>query len=205
MQLEIGKVYDGKVKGIAQYGAFVEIEGAGTGMVHISEIANTFVKDVKDYLKENQEVKVKVLSISDDGKIGLSIKKAAENQNEQQQPRVPKPRPERKPNVWEPKKKPPMSELGFEEMLTRFKQNSEEKSVHSKETPNARTVQEENNNIEYPMLLSIGYFSFPRFLKKAWQKLLLRCSFNRYIFIRLDRQLNLCLKNLAKAFTSLFI
>ncbi|MFR0880641.1 MAG: S1 RNA-binding domain-containing protein [Oscillospiraceae bacterium] len=127
MQLEIGKVYDGKVKGIAQYGAFVEIEGAGTGMVHISEIANTFVKDVKDYLKENQEVKVKVLSISDDGKIGLSIKKAAENQNEQQQPRAPKPRPERKPNVWEPKKKPPMSELGFEEMLTRFKQNSEEK------------------------------------------------------------------------------
>ena len=127
MQLEIGKVYDGKVKGIAQYGAFVEIEGAGTGMVHISEIANTFVKDVKDYHKENQEVKVKVLSISDDGKIGLSIKKAAENQNEQQQPRAPKPRPERKPNVWEPKKKPPMSELGFEEMLTRFKQNSEEK------------------------------------------------------------------------------
>ena len=127
MQLEIGKVYDGKVKGIAQYGAFVEIEGARTGMVHISEIANTFVKDVKDYLKENQEVKVKVLSISDDGKIGLSIKKAAENQNEQQQPRAPKPRPERKPNVWEPKKKPPMSELGFEEMLTRFKQNSEEK------------------------------------------------------------------------------
>ena len=127
MQLEIGKVYDGKVKGIAQYGAFVEIEGAGTGMVHISEIANTFVKDVKDYLKENHEVKVKVLSISDDGKIGLSIKKAAENQNEQQQPRAPKPRPERKPNVWEPKKKPPMSELGFEEMLTRFKQNSEEK------------------------------------------------------------------------------
>ena len=127
MQLEIGKVYDGKVKGIAQYGAFVEIEGAGTGMVHISEIANTFVKDVKDYLKENQEVKVKVLSISDDGKIGLSIKKAAENQNEQQQPRAPKPRPERKPNVWEPKKKPPMSELGFEEMLTRFKQKKKKK------------------------------------------------------------------------------
>ena len=78
---------------------------------------------------------------------------------------------------------------------------AKKKSVHSKETPNARTVQEENNNIEYPMLKSIGYFSFPRFLKKAWQKLLIRCSFNRYIFIRLDRQLNLCLKNLAKAFS----
>lgn len=124
MQLEIGKIYDGKVKGIAQYGAFVEIEGAGTGMVHISEIANSFVKDVKDYLSENQIVKVKVLSISDDGKIGLSIKKANENAEEQLKPTK---RPERKPNVWEPKKKPPVTELGFEEMLTRFKQNSEEK------------------------------------------------------------------------------
>ena len=57
----------------------------------------------------------------------LPLSPQAENQNEQQQPRAPKPRPERKPNVWEPKKKPPMSELGFEEMLTRFKQNSEEK------------------------------------------------------------------------------
>ena len=124
MQLEIGKIYDGKVKGIAQYGAFVEIEGAGTGMVHISEIANSFVKDVKDYLSENQIVKVKVLSISDDGKIGLSIKKANENDEEQLKPTK---RPERKSNVWEPKKKPPVTELGFEEMLTRFKQNSEEK------------------------------------------------------------------------------
>lgn len=124
MQLEIGKIYDGKVKGIAQYGAFVEIEGAGTGMAHISEIANSFVKDVKDYLSENQIVKVKVLSISDDGKIGLSIKKANENDEEQLKPTK---RPERKPNVWEPKKKPPVTELGFEEMLTRFKQNSEEK------------------------------------------------------------------------------
>ena len=68
MQLEVGKIYDGKVKGIAQYGAFVEIEGAGTGMVHISEIANSFVKDGKDYLTENQEVKVKVLNIGEDGK-----------------------------------------------------------------------------------------------------------------------------------------
>lgn len=124
MQLEIGKIYDGKVKGIAQYGAFVEIEGAGTGMVHISEIANSFVKDVKDYLTENQSVKVKVLSIGDDGKIGLSIKKAVEDAEE-----MPKPakRPERKLNVWEPKKKPPVTELGFEEMMARFKQNSEEK------------------------------------------------------------------------------
>ena len=124
MELEVGKIYDGKVKGIAQYGAFVEIEGAGTGMVHISEIANSFVKDVKDYLTENQQVKVKVLSIDEKGKIALSIKKASDTNEEQLKPVK---KQERKPNVWEPKKKPPVSELGFEEMLTRFKQNSEEK------------------------------------------------------------------------------
>lgn len=126
MELEIGKIYEGKVKGIAQYGAFVEIEDAGTGMVHISEIANSFVKDVKDYLTENQKVKVKVLNIDENGKIALSIKKAV---SENEKPLKPAKRQERnyKPNVWEPKKKPPVSELGFEEMLTRFKQNSEEK------------------------------------------------------------------------------
>lgn len=124
MELEVGKVYDGKVKGIAQYGAFIEIENAGTGMVHISEIANSFVRDVKDYLTEGQQIRVKVLTIDENGKIGLSIKKAVENKEEQLKPAK---RPERKPNVWEPKKKPPVSELGFEEMLTRFKQNSEEK------------------------------------------------------------------------------
>lgn len=133
MQLEIGKIYEGKVKGIAQYGAFVEIAGtSSTGMVHISEIANTFVKDVKDYLKENQEVKVKVLAINDDGKISLSIKKAMDNQ-EQTSDKKPRRRlersdkGERRANVWEPKKKPPVEELGFEDMLNRFKQSSEEK------------------------------------------------------------------------------
>ncbi|MCI8776697.1 MAG: S1 RNA-binding domain-containing protein [Oscillospiraceae bacterium] len=136
MQLEVGKIYDGKVKGIAQYGAFIEIDGAGTGMVHISEIANSFVKDVNDYLKEGQEVKVKVLNINDDGKIALSIKKANENAEEQLRPAK---RPERRPNVWEPKKKPPVTELGFEDMLTRFKQNSEEKICALKRNTERKT------------------------------------------------------------------
>lgn len=136
MQLEVGKIYDGKVKGIAQYGAFIEIDGAGTGMVHISEIANSFVKDVNDYLKEGQEVKVKVLNINEDGKIALSIKKANENSEEQLRPAK---RPERRPNVWEPKKKPPVTELGFEDMLTRFKQNSEEKICALKRNTERKT------------------------------------------------------------------
>ncbi|MBP3271190.1 MAG: S1 RNA-binding domain-containing protein [Ruminococcus sp.] len=76
MQLEVGKIYEGKVTGITKFGAFVEIEKGTTGMVHISEIANTYVNEITDHIQEGQTVKVKVLSLGDNGKIGLSIKKA---------------------------------------------------------------------------------------------------------------------------------
>ena len=79
MQPEVGKIYEGKVTGITKFGAFVELEPGVTGMVHISEVANTFVNEIKDHLTEGQAVKVKVLSVSDEGKISLSIKKAEEN------------------------------------------------------------------------------------------------------------------------------
>ena len=78
MQLEIGKIYDGKVTGITKFGAFVELEPGTTGMVHISEVANTFVNEIKDHLQEGQTVKVKVLTIGDDKKISLSIKQTVE-------------------------------------------------------------------------------------------------------------------------------
>ena len=131
MQLEIGKIYSGKVKGITQYGAFVDIDGGGTGMVHISEIANTYVSDIREHLTENQEVKVKVIGINEAGKVSLSIKKAADAAPAQQQ-RGGK-RPEKaqqrnpKPNIWEPKKQIPQSEMTFEDMMSRFKQSSEER------------------------------------------------------------------------------
>ncbi len=133
MQLEIGKIYEGKVKGITQYGAFVDIDGGGTGMVHISEIANTYVSEIRDHLTENQQVKVKVIGINEAGKVSLSIKKAVENPQPQGQNQNRNNNRRRndaqrsKPNVWEPKKTVPMSELSFEDMLTRFKQNSEER------------------------------------------------------------------------------
>ncbi|MCH5193944.1 MAG: S1 RNA-binding domain-containing protein [Oscillospiraceae bacterium] len=79
MQPEVGKIYEGKVTSITKFGAFVELEPGVTGMVHISEVANTFVNEIKDHLAEGQEVKVKVLSVSEEGKISLSIKKAEEN------------------------------------------------------------------------------------------------------------------------------
>ncbi len=130
MQLEIGKIYTGKVKGITQYGAFVDIDGGGSGMVHISEIANTFVNEIRDHLTEGQEVKVKVIGINEAGKVSLSIKKAADNDGETQE-RRPRPAPNKerrsKPLIWEPKKTVPQSEMSFEDMMSHFKQSSEER------------------------------------------------------------------------------
>lgn len=76
MQLEVGSILEGKVTGILKFGAFVDLGGGKSGMVHISEVSNTFVNDIKDVLAVGQTVKVKVMTIGEDGKISLSIKKA---------------------------------------------------------------------------------------------------------------------------------
>ena len=78
MQLEVGAILEGKITGITKFGAFVELGQGNTGMVHISEVAPTFVKEITDFVTEGQTVKVKVLSVGQDGKISLSMKKAAD-------------------------------------------------------------------------------------------------------------------------------
>lgn len=134
MQLEVGKIYEGKVTAITKFGAFVELEPGTTGMVHISEVANTFVSEIKDHLTEGQTVKVKVLAVNEGGKISLSIKKAVDN---------PPPRRENSGNNKRPfnnnnrhfdggskpvqEKAPQTPEAAFEDMLNKFKQNSEER------------------------------------------------------------------------------
>ena len=80
MELQVGSILTGKVTTITKFGAFVALEGGGSGLVHISEIANTFVNDVHDFLQEGQAVKVMVLS-AENGKINLSIKKAQPKEN----------------------------------------------------------------------------------------------------------------------------
>ena len=75
MEPQVGSILEGKVTTITKFGAFVAFEGGKSGLVHISEIANTFVNDVHDFLQEGQTVKVMVLS-NENGKINLSIKKA---------------------------------------------------------------------------------------------------------------------------------
>jgi len=76
MEFAVGSVLEGKVTGITKFGAFVSLPGDRSGLCHISEIAYTYVNDVKDYLQEGQSVKVKVIGIDDSGRINLSIKKA---------------------------------------------------------------------------------------------------------------------------------
>ena len=139
MQLEVGNIVEGKVTGITKFGAFVELPGGKTGMVHISEVAPTFVNEIRDHVTENQVVKVKVLTISEEGKISLSIKKAMDrpepaprrnNNNNGFRPNrgnnTPPPRPDRPDQFdWNAKKK--NENMSFEDMLSKFKQTSDDK------------------------------------------------------------------------------
>lgn len=78
MALEVGAIVEGKVSGITGFGAFVDLPEGKTGLVHISEVARNYVKDIKEHLTVGQVVKVKVLTMEPGGKISLSIKKAIE-------------------------------------------------------------------------------------------------------------------------------
>ncbi len=74
MELTVGTVLEGKVKSIASFGAFISLPENKTGMVHISEVSNTYVSDIRQHLTEGQDVKVMVIG-TDNGKINLSIKR----------------------------------------------------------------------------------------------------------------------------------
>ncbi|WP_028254998.1 S1 domain-containing RNA-binding protein [Veillonella magna] len=74
MAIEVGSVLEGTVTGITKFGAFVDLGNKQTGLVHISEVANEYVEDIHDFLKEQDKVKVKVLGVDEKGKVSLSIK-----------------------------------------------------------------------------------------------------------------------------------
>ena len=74
MELTVGAVLEGKIKSITNFGAFVALPENKTGMVHISEVANAYVSDIRQHLTEGQDVKVMVIG-TENGKINLSIKR----------------------------------------------------------------------------------------------------------------------------------
>ena len=90
MAIEVGMILEGKVSGITKFGAFVDLPDSKTGMVHISEVAPTFINEISDYVKVGQEVKVKVLALND-GKISLSMKQALPKEQQQQRKRSDRP------------------------------------------------------------------------------------------------------------------
>lgn len=118
MEFAVGAVLEGKVTGITKFGAFVALEGGKSGLVHISEIANSYVSSVEDYLKVGQTVKVRVLNIGEGGKINLSIKRAEEKPSH--------PTPERREDRAQ-SARPAQTQASddFEDRLKRFMQESD--------------------------------------------------------------------------------
>lgn len=128
MELAVGTIVSGKVTTITKFGAFVALPGRTSGLVHISEVAAAFVSDVHEFLTEGQEVQVKILAISPEGKISLSIKQA---QPQQVQP-VTRPTNRPQPGTERPVSRPTVpapapSEPSFEDKLKQFMTVSDSK------------------------------------------------------------------------------
>lgn len=122
MQLEVGSNLEGKITGVTNFGAFVQLEGGKSGLVHISEIAVNYVKQIEDHVKVGDNVKVKVVSISPEGKISLSIKKVLEEERENAKNN---PRPADVGMFTSSQNQ----EMSFEDKMNKFKLDSDEKML----------------------------------------------------------------------------
>ena len=111
MPLAVGQITEGKVTGITNFGAFIELEPGLTGLVHISEVADVYVKDIKEFIKLYDMVRVKILSMQE-GKVGLSIRQAQE--------------------------KPRQNKQNFEDKLARFMKDSDERQSTLKKNTDSK-------------------------------------------------------------------
>ncbi len=118
MPVKVGSILEGIVTGITNFGAFIQLPDGETGLVHISEVARVYVKDIRDFLKEKDKVTVKVISVDPQGKIGLSIKQVSPLGDD-----------------FTRHKKP---DISFEEKLARFLKESEEKHQHLRRSQEAK-------------------------------------------------------------------
>jgi len=121
MEITIGSLVEGSVTRITAFGAFVDLGNGTSGLIHISEIAHAYVKDINEYLKVGDTVKVKVVSMDAPGKIGLSLKQA----------QAPPPPPERKEQPFAAPRQAERS-VSFEDKLARFMKDSNDKLVELK-------------------------------------------------------------------------
>ncbi|HXE72103.1 MAG TPA: S1 RNA-binding domain-containing protein [Candidatus Nitrosotenuis sp.] len=131
MSLEVGNIVEGVVTNITNFGAFVELPDGRTGLVHISEVADSYVTDVRQHVQERERIQVKILGINEKGKYDLSIRQA----------RNPEPGAAPPPRARRGKGKARLEDSGdprFEEMLARFKKESEERLLDLKRNTEAK-------------------------------------------------------------------
>ncbi len=130
MELTVGSILEGKIKTITNFGAFVALPEGKTGMVHISEVANAYVSDIRQHLSEGQDVRVMVIS-NENGKINLSIKRLEAKPQRESAPRESAPRPAARPARREAAPTPPpapkTADQLFEERLRAFMTESDSK------------------------------------------------------------------------------
>jgi S1 RNA binding domain protein len=127
MPIEEGKVVEGVVASITSFGAFIQLPEGKTGLVHISEIADTYVKDIKNYINEKDKVKVKVLSVDQAGKINLSIKQAQERKKNTRPSEI----------DWNNESKKGQVE-SFEDRISKFLKDSDEKLQQLKKSTDSK-------------------------------------------------------------------
>jgi S1 RNA binding domain protein len=127
MTLKAGSILEGIVVNITSFGAFVEIEGK-TGLVHISEVSDTYVKNIRDHLKEKDKVKVKVISVDDNGKISLSIKQAMPDKKSFRPMEI----------DWSKEKGKQSQQGNFEDRISKFLKDSEERFQDLKKHQDSR-------------------------------------------------------------------
>jgi len=136
MSIEVDSKLQGKVTGITNFGAFVELPNGSTGLVHISEVADSYVKDINDHFKVGDMVEVKVMNVGSDGKIGLSIRRAKPESERPERPQQ-RPRPSGtgagRPSGGggrpggRPSSSAPARPENFEQKMARFMKDSEER------------------------------------------------------------------------------
>ena len=134
MSLEVGAIVEGEVTGITNFGAFVQLPEGKVGLIHISEVSNVYVKDVHDFLKEHDKVKVKVLSIDERGKIGLSIKQMTPPPAAAPQPKPQRPQNENRERRVGARVQNTrvVSPLTFEDKLSKFLKDSDDRMLDLK-------------------------------------------------------------------------
>ena len=142
MELTVGAILEGKVKSITNFGAFVALPENKTGLVHISEVANTYVSDIRQHLTEGQDVKVMVIG-NENGKLNLSIKRLeAKPQRENAPQRSFAPRREGTPARSAAPTPPPAPKTAdqlFEEKLKAFMSESDSKISSIRQYSDHRT------------------------------------------------------------------